>query len=32
MDGHGPSEDIKADPGTGVAGDLRGRAVFRSDH
>jgi hypothetical protein len=32
MDGHGPSEDIKADPGAGVAGDLLGRAVFRSDH
>ena len=27
-----PSEDIKADPGAGIAGDLRGRAVFRSDH
>ena len=26
------SEDIKADPGAGVAGDLRGRAVFRSGH
>jgi hypothetical protein len=32
MDGHGPSEEIKADPGAGMAGDLRGRAVFRSDH
>jgi len=32
MDGQGPSEDIKADPGAGVAGYLRARAVFRSDH
>jgi hypothetical protein len=32
MDGHGPSEEIEADPGAGMAGDLRGRAVIRSDH
>jgi hypothetical protein len=28
----GRARIIKADPGAGVAGDLRGRAVFRSDH
>jgi hypothetical protein len=32
MDGLGRARTIKADPGAGVAGDLRGRAVFRSDH
>jgi len=28
----GRARIIKADPGAGMAGDLRGRAVFRSDH
>jgi hypothetical protein len=28
----GRARTIKADPGAGGAGDLGGRAVFRSDH